>query len=91
MIVPEPPSPPRYTNNSLHVTPTRHDVMHLLQPKEALTLTSAKRQQDFAQSWTVTEHRLTIANLTADSESDRKSEDESDSESDSDSDTDSEC
>jgi hypothetical protein len=57
MVVPEPPPPP-YTNNSLHVI--RH-VIHLLQPKAALT--SAKLQQDFAQSWTVTEHRLT-ANLT---------------------------
>jgi hypothetical protein len=81
MVVPEPP-PPRYTNNSLHVTPTRH------------ASTSTEESSDVSQTPTglraiVDIYRTSSDDSESDSESDRKSEDESDSESDSDSDTDS--
>jgi hypothetical protein len=81
MVVPEPP-PPRYTNNLLHVTPTRH------------ASTSTEGSSDVSQTPTglraiVDSYRTSSDDSESDSESDRKSEDESDSESDSDSDTDS--
>ncbi len=82
MVVPEPPPPTRYTNNSLHVTPTRH------------ASTSTESSSDVSQTLTgllaiVNSYRTSSDDSESDSESDRKSADESDSESDSDSDTDS--
>jgi hypothetical protein len=87
MVVQEPPSPPRYTNNSLHVTPTRHasTSMHTstesssdVRPKGLRAiLESYRTSSDDSDSDASPKYSPTAQSDSSDSESDSNSDTES--------------